>query len=180
MEPKDDDLKVFDLQNELLKEAEILLGSRDSSKKIYHPSWDNDGPHIRYSPSKDGACAELGTNAKNDWMMCVYQLAHEVIHLLDQHGGDQTTLLEEGIAVKFSLDMLEKYGFESTDLPTALTYKNALLTLNKIDSDPYKVVKKCRQLCGNFISIDKITLLSICTNIDESILDILLEKPIMR
>lgn len=109
LSPREDPCYLWTLQNELLKEAEHLLGPRDLAKKIYQPSWDNEGPHIRYTPNKDGAFAELGDNAVTDWRMAVYQLAHETVHLLDQHGGARTNILEEGVAVKFALDMLKKY-----------------------------------------------------------------------
>jgi hypothetical protein len=105
--PKEAPSSLWTLQNELIQEAEALLGPRDYSKIVYQPDWNCDGPHIRYTPSKDGAFAELGFNAMNDWKMAVYQLAHETVHLLDQHGGERTNNLEEGAAVRFSLDMLQ-------------------------------------------------------------------------
>jgi hypothetical protein len=50
----------------VLAEAERLFGSSDQRKIIYQPSWDVDGPHVRYTPNKDGAFAELSFNAKTD------------------------------------------------------------------------------------------------------------------
>jgi len=156
------------------------LGPRNDTKKIYQPSWDNGGPHIRYTPNKDGAFAELGPNAMSSWKMAVYQLAHETMHLLDQHGGEQAITLEEGVAVRFSLDMLEKYGFDTTGLPSLKTYKSALALFNQLGSEPYSIVKKCRLSSGSFNSIDKAVLSEKCAIIDQMTIAELLESPVMR
>ncbi|MDK9783713.1 hypothetical protein KIT90_20240 [Vibrio sp. B172a] len=66
LQPADENA-LWQLQLELLQEAEFRFGTRDCSKNIYRPSWDFDGPHIRYTPTKDGAFAELGDNAKSSW-----------------------------------------------------------------------------------------------------------------
>lgn len=166
-------------QNLWLK-LKICLVYVTIQKKIYQPSWDNDGPHVRYTPNKDGAFAELGFNAKSDWKMVVYQLAHETVHLLDQHGGKQTHNLEEGAAVQFSLDMMVKYGFDTTGLPELRSYKSALVLFNKLGGNPYSVAKSCRVECGNFILINEEVLNNKCPKIDKFVISELLVRPVMR
>ena len=178
LQPVDSDL--WQLQTEFIDEAEKLFGLRDVTKKIYKPSWDVNGPHVSYTPSKDGAFAELGFNAKTDWRMAVYQLAHETVHLLDQHGGRQAYLLEEGAAVKFSLDMMKKYGFDTMSLPSIDSYKQALSLFNALGEDPYLIAKDCRTICGNFFSIDEETLKVRCPKLPKHLVKKLLTKPIMR
>lgn len=178
--PVNDERGLWQLQTELIVEAEELFGLRDKTKKIYQPSWDNDGPHIRYTATKDGAFAELGINTKSNWEMAVYQLAHETVHLLDQHGGKRTHLLEEGAAVKFSLDMMTKYGFDTAGLPTLESYQTALKLFNELAEDPYSVARYCRAICGNFISINETTLNAKCPGIDTDVISKLLTKPEMR
>ncbi|MCG9729172.1 hypothetical protein L1D44_04850 [Shewanella sp. Isolate13] len=178
--PVNDKIGLWHLQTEFMAEAERLFGSRDQTKIIYQPSWDIDGPHVRYTPNKDGAFAELGFNAKTDWEMVVYQLAHETVHLLDQHGGKQTHLLEEGAAVRFSLDMMAKYGFDTADLPEIDSYKTALKLFDSLGNDPYLITKELRSICGDFISIDEATLEVKCPELAENIIAELLTNPVMR
>lgn len=180
LNPINDAPGLWQLQNELMEEAENLFGLRDKAKIIYQPSWDANGPNVRYTPNKDGAFAELDFNAKTDLKMTVYQLAHETVHLLDQNGEMQTNLLEEGAAVKFSLDMLTKYGFDTAGLPSIDSYKLALKLFSSLGSDPYSIAKDCRKLCGGFISIDEVTLKAKCSNLDEQVMIDLLSKPQMR
>lgn len=178
--PINDDVSLWQLQTELMAEAESVFGLRDSTKKLYQPSWDPDGPNVRYTPNKDGAFAELCPFAEQDWKFAVYQLAHETVHLLDQSGGDKTHLLEEGAAVKFSLDMMVKYGFDTKGFPALQTYRNALSLFESLSSDPYATIKKCRSICGNFTSIDEATLRSECPQIEDKVILDLLSKPTMR
>jgi hypothetical protein len=178
--PKDNPSGLWQLQTKLMAEAERLFGARDCTKLIYQPSWDIEGPHLRYTPNKDGAFAELGYISKSDWKWAVYELAHETVHLLDQHGGDRTHILEEGAAVRFSLDMMAKYGFDSTGLPRLDSYKLALTMFNQLDDDPYSVARDCRSICGNFISIDEVTLKGKCPELDDCLISALLQRPVMR
>jgi len=180
LDPVHDPKRLWEFQIELMIEAENLFGMRDYTKKIYQPSWDVDGPHIRYTPEKDGAFAELGFNAKFDWRMVCYQLAHETVHLLDQHGGDRTHNFEEGAAVRFSLDMMNKYGFNTDGLPVLESYKSALALFNQLDENPYTIAKNCRRNCGNFISFTEASLKDQCPELDDEIISKLLQQVMMR
>jgi hypothetical protein len=112
--------------------------------------------------------------------MFVYQLAHETVHLLDQHGGKQTHLLEEGAAVRFSLDMMAKYGFDTAGLPGTDSYKTALKLFDLLGNAPYSITKELRSTCGNFISIDEATLKAKCPKVAQNIIADLLTKSVMR
>ncbi len=178
--PVNDEPRLWQLQTEFMTEAEGLFGSRDQAKIIYQPSWDVDGPHVRYTPNKDGAFAELGFNAKTDWRMVVYQPSHETVHLLDQHGGQQTNLLEEGAAVRFSLDMMNKYGFDPAGLPEIDSYKAALKLFDSLGNEPYFIAKELRSKCDKFILIDATALKAKCPDASERIISKMLSKPVMR
>jgi hypothetical protein len=65
------------------------------------------------------------------------------------------------------------------DLPVS-AYKKALLLFNALTEDPYSVVKECRAIRGNFISIDEATLKAKCPDIDDRVISELLTKPEMR
>ncbi|AUW07466.1 hypothetical protein [Vibrio campbellii] len=179
LQPTDENA-LCQLQLELLQEAEFRFGHRDCSKNIYRPSWDSDGPHIRYTPTKDGAFAELGDNAKSSWRLTVYQLAHETVHLLDQHGGEQTIFLEEGAAVRFSLDMMIKYGFDTTGLPSTFSYQTALALFDGLGADSYQVMKNARLTAGSFNGIGAATLQAEIPDLSAETIAQLLSKPVMR
>ncbi|AXY01308.1 hypothetical protein L2726_004737 [Vibrio parahaemolyticus] len=171
---------LWQLQQELMSEAEALFGTRDESKVIYQPDWHVDGPHIRYSANKDGAFAELSFAAQTNWRLAVYQLAHETVHLLDQHGGQQTILLEEGAAVRFSLDMMDKYGFSTAGLPSIRSYREALFLFNSLGAEPYKIMKNCRVGSLEFNGIDSAVLKSETKGLTSADIFKMLSKPKMR
>lgn len=179
LQPSDENV-LWQLQLELLQEAESRFGHRDYSKKIYRPSWDPEGPHIRYTSTKDGAFAELGDNAKSSWRLTVYQLAHETVHLLDQHGGEQTIFLEEGAAVRFSLDMMAKYGFDTAGLPSISSYQTALALFDGLGTDSYQLMKNARLTAGSFNGINAAILRAEIQDLSTETIVQLLSKPVMR
>lgn len=103
--PENDPTALWTLQCELLAMAESALGPRDKTKKIYQPSFDDDGPFLRNTPKQDGAFATLSQNAAGYWPTAVFELAHETVHLLNPIAGS-ANFLEEGTAVEFSIFVL--------------------------------------------------------------------------
>ena len=56
--PRNDPVALWALQQSLLSIAEAALGARDTTTKMYQPSFTYVGPHIRNTPELDGAFAE--------------------------------------------------------------------------------------------------------------------------
>ena len=150
--PDRDPEQLWRLQVRLLDIAEAKLGPRDESKRIYRPSFDPDGPHIRNTPSLDGAFAELSHGARSDWRISVYQLAHETVHLLNPTVGQSATVFEEGIAVEFSVIAQVALG-QSTIVPIDDRYKAALQAVRRLPDDPFVVARRIRDRHGSLKGI---------------------------
>lgn len=91
--------------HDLLANAEALYGPRDLSWTFAGVGLHADGPHIWY-PNLPERRVEIhiATDALAYPNQVLYQLAHEVIHLLAP-GGSSAPMVEEGIAVKFSIEV---------------------------------------------------------------------------
>lgn len=104
---------------ELLDKAERLMGERDKAWTVlgvefsttpYPQTW---YPGIQ--ENRKDIIIQLTQSSANDKKRALFQLAHEVIHLLSPTGKPQTsTVLEEGIATYFSIHVMQSMGFDIT------------------------------------------------------------------
>jgi hypothetical protein len=87
----------------LLAEAERRFGPRDKSWTILGVDFGGSSPNIWYPSSGDKmVVVKLSDNASLDPNRALFQLSHEVIHLLSPSGGKMAPALEEGPATHFS------------------------------------------------------------------------------
>ena len=110
-DPVNDPAGLWALQWQLIEIAERELGPRDRSITVYQPTFDDDGPFLRNTPNFDGAFVELSRNAEHYWPTAVFEMVHETVHLLNPVVRDAGNMLEEGVAVAFSLHVQPIYGF---------------------------------------------------------------------
>jgi hypothetical protein len=150
--PKNSPASVWNWQNVLLGEAEALLGPRDKSKKIYQPTFFAPTPRLINTPNFDGAYAQLSNYASGYWPTFIYELAHETVHLLNPTIG-ATNYLEEGIAVKFSLDMLIKHGNGAFTPSLPINYQKALDLVTELQPSCLSVAKILRKKFGALSTI---------------------------
>ena len=108
---------LWKLQEFLLLQCEGKLGEKAWNKKVYHPIFKGNRPHIINDKRGDGAFAALSESAKSYWPTTLYELAHETVHLLNPV-VDYTNFLEEGFAVYFAEEMSEIFT------PHPMTSKN--------------------------------------------------------
>jgi hypothetical protein len=88
----------------LLCAAESLFGPREPGWVFKGISFTSDGPNTFFPLGGPFVSIQLSQSAEGDWERALYQLAHEVVHLLAPHVPPPSTiLLEEGVAVWFSL-----------------------------------------------------------------------------
>lgn len=146
--PAEDPRAMWRLQQVLLDLAEEKFGTRDISKKIYQPTFHVDGPHIRLTPTLDGAFAELSHFAQNYWPTAVYELAHETVHLLNPQPGQQSTVLEEGLAVEFAVFAQLALGL-SPQLPEEGPYRDALKAIRRLPDAPFSIGFQIRMQRGS-------------------------------
>ncbi len=144
--PREDPSGLWSMQVHLLKLAEEILGPRDTSKLIYQPAFDDDGPHIRNTPNLDGAFAELSRKAEGYWPTTLYELAHETVHLLNPRPGIGNWLAE-GIAVAFSRYSEQRYGLDNQCIGMD-SYRRALELVSRLPPQPLAAGRLIREACG--------------------------------
>lgn len=98
------------LVGKFLNEAERRYGPRDQSYTPLGIEFGRGGPCTWYPGDCRHACIRLGEEARNDPAQAVFQLAHEVVHLLAPTGKADAPVFEEGIATVFSEEMAEAEG----------------------------------------------------------------------
>lgn len=88
----------------LLQKAEVRFGPRDASWRFVGVLSHEDGPILHF-PGPKSVTISITPRALQDSHQRQFQLAHEVVHLLSpQMEFEDATLLEEGAAVRFSID----------------------------------------------------------------------------
>ena len=169
--------ELWALQNELLRLAELELGPRASTKKVYQPTFSQCGPILINTPNFDGSFAELGQNAAGYWPTAVYELAHETVHLLDPKAG-YGTWLEEGIAVAFSVECSALTCHAMA--PNSGPYLEALELVKSLPGTPMAAGKTVRERFGNLFTIAPAGLRELFPMADEQTLVKLCETCVPR
>lgn len=104
---------MFIKAQEMLALAETLYGARDTSWNFTGVILQDDGPHIWFPndcDTQNEIQIALSPSAVNKYDLALYQLSHEVVHLLAPNREPPTILLEEGVAVYFSVHHQEFKG----------------------------------------------------------------------
>lgn len=168
--PKNNPEKLWELQNVLLKDAELKLGNKAKEVIICQPCFDSElsQPQIFYYGN--GIGARLTERASCDWQLTVFQLAHETIHLLKSRDYRDSNFLEEGIAVLFSL-----YACQNQINVSLEKYERALSLVNNFNN-PYEAAKKIRQKYVELSEVKQDELLSMFPSMDIEIAKILCTK----
>ena len=86
---------------EMLELAKSMFGSINSDFFFLGIEFKEDGPRIRYQDPRF-IVIQLTPNSLNNEYVALYQLSHEVYHLLSPTGKYDANNLEEGLAVYFS------------------------------------------------------------------------------
>ena len=144
--PRSDPVTLWTLQQHLLSLAEVALGARDTSKKIYQPVFADDGPHIRNTPELDGAFAELSRNSECNCLTAINEMAHETVHLLDPAPGIGNYLCE-GVAVAFSVYAQTTFGLQPQPIGLP-SYRRALELVCQLPNGPLKAARQVRTNIG--------------------------------
>ncbi|HIO91502.1 MAG TPA: hypothetical protein EYG68_01500 [Leucothrix mucor] len=104
---------------EILHNAEQRYGKRDTSWTILGIEFTNQNqPEIWYPSPSDGrkhVIIQLTKKASQDKKSALYQLSHEVIHLLSPAGRDGSSVFEEGLAVYFSISNMQAMNYDISE-----------------------------------------------------------------
>ena len=188
--PENDRDNLHKIQCELLKWAEDLFGKRDESWTILPPDFDECTPHIFYLKpfAQKLVQIRLVCRAHEEWPYALYQMAHEVIHLLNPKQKDFETgsrdtanVLEEGVACAFSFYVLRMCDidveqFKRKSLPS---YKHAHKLVARLKSGDIAAAKRIRRELPSSTPFQRVTkddLLCIFPNLDPKHADALTDK----
>jgi hypothetical protein len=105
---------------QILQDAEQHYGKRDHSWTLLGIEFSSDHqPKVWYPYSKDNEkfiIIQLTQKAYCQEKIAIYQIAHEVIHLLSPLGaGQKSNVLEEGLATYFAIKQLEKHHYSQPE-----------------------------------------------------------------
>lgn len=167
-------MALWAMQQELLKFAQNVFGSRDPSKTIYPPTFVDDGPHIRNTPNLDGAFAELSRTTETYWLAAIYELAHETVHLLNPKPGTGNWL-SEGMAVAFSMRAWQQFGIEpqAENMPS---YRRALELASELPPSALVAGRSIREACGSFNNVTTNDLVALFPDVGSATLTRLCEQ----
>lgn len=167
--PADDCEGLKKLQKDLLGLAEGLFGQRDGCWMICPPDFDLDDnqPHIYYpKPFAKIVQIKLVPKANDKWPIALYQMAHEVIHLLNPKENDLETgfrdsanVLEEGVACAFSFYVLYKYGIDVKPFKIASkkSYRCAHKLVARLPKGNISAAKRIRREMPRGTSFSRVT-----------------------
>lgn len=102
---------------ELLDRAERAFGERDKSWTLLGVEFStNDYPQTWYPGVSEGRkdiIVQITDSSAQDQKRAIFQMAHEVIHLLSPDGKpNSSTVLEEGLATYFSIHVMLSMGYD--------------------------------------------------------------------
>ena len=168
-----------------LREAEKRYGERDHHWTILGVEFTANGqPQVWYPFSNDDEkfiIVQLTQKASCDDKEALFQLSHEVIHLLSPTGGDQqASVFEEGLAAYFSIQFLNQQNFQaSKDYIQTTGYKEAyeaVAMLYQQEEDVDKKIEILRLENNGLSNISKAQFMQAFPNIDEGLAEQLAGK----
>lgn len=171
--PEDDYQALVKLQSDLLDWAEELFGERDKRWTILPPKFENGHPHTFYvdHDTFDLILVKLGDKARDKWTYVLYQLAHEVIHLLNPRRGCKANSLEEGVASAFSYYVQRRCGIAEPCFVRHghRAYEHVHNLLNQLPGGDIAAAKRIRKEIpagSSFSSVMRVSLERIFPEID--------------
>ncbi|UOE49356.1 hypothetical protein MTO98_33725 [Mucilaginibacter sp. SMC90] len=138
-----------------LNYAECMFGARDKEWTYVGLEFRDNGPYIYYYPNKRISIV-LSTGCINYPLQFIYQLSHEVCHLLYPTGKADANNLNEGISTFFSKIYQEKHFPESVYAIENIVksrYFNAYNIINQIMVDDPRFVFRLREINDDISNI---------------------------
>ena len=132
----------------LLADAEAMFGPRDASFTPLGVEFSGDRPQVWYPGNRNHVSILLTDSARTDTNQAIFQLAHEVVHLLAPTGGANAPLVEEGLAALFQQRASETYdlGYQLASKP----YIRATELTNEMLKRDSTIIKRLREVEPNF------------------------------
>ena len=148
------EMPLDDLRDSLLCYLEQKVGSKDPhwtiEKTKYYADIYRDGKERPMTffpkcPNNDVVQILLTRSTENDSQQRLFQMSHEVVHLLDPVPRERVNHLEEGFASWFSVhvceDIIPKYKSRESVLDPRYKYGEPFELIDKIEN-PLEILKK--------------------------------------
>jgi hypothetical protein len=128
---------------EYLREAERRYGQRNMEWTILGIEFCGSVPHVWFPYHEKLVSIMLTDSAASNTEEAMFQIAHEVIHLLEPTHTPPTTVFEEGLATLFAHDMSAKDQLgRITVQPSYLSAESAVRELLAIDGDAVRAIRR--------------------------------------
>jgi hypothetical protein len=122
---------LLDLTNKLIDEAETLFGKRICDWNFNGVEYNDRQPSLKYYPETGHVTISLSHKAIDDDMQRIFQLSHEVCHLLHPSQEypslliNKTLVINEGVSTYFSILKTHEY-FDNSEfiIDNLKTYSN--------------------------------------------------------
>lgn len=163
LDPANDPRRVWDMQWHLLTIAQALFGQRDDFE-IRCPHFAEGGPYIYHDPYSNMAGVVLSFNGAHDWPTAVFEVAYQTVHLLNPAVGG-TSVLEEGVAIAFSIYAQDLYGLDIY-VPEDRSSVQALRLVASLPEDALLSAGLIRREIGPFGDVTSEDLLGLYPDMD--------------
>lgn len=153
---------------ELLQIAEQRYGPRDRSWTPIGIEFHGDRPMVWYPSPHDGRqqiSIILSNNARLNIASALYELAHEVIHVLAPTGARNAPVIEEGLATKFALEV-SRHNPPAAVLPPNSPYAPALEAVELLLAHDADAIRQIRLREPSFRSLTAEIILAAFPNFD--------------
>lgn len=157
-----------------LNEAEELYGPRDKEWTPLGIEFAGDVPKVWFPRNGMHISIVLTESAASDPQEAIFELAHEVIHLLAPTHETPTIILEEGLATYFAHQMCAKYAINR--ITTKLQYLDAEAKVKSLMQLYPDCIRMLRKIQPTFILMNENLIRTVCPNTPASVSKILTEK----
>ncbi|SHH05915.1 hypothetical protein [Bradyrhizobium erythrophlei] len=158
---------------EYLREAERTYGQRNMEWTILGIEFSGTIPHVWFPNNENLVSVMLTESAALEPNRALFQLSHEVVHLLEPCRITPTTVFEEGLATLFAHEMSTKHGLGKISDGSYLSAEKALKEFLAICPDG---VQRIRQTSENFVNLSDGDILRACPNVPAALAKTLSEK----
>ena len=138
------------LRDSLLDCLEQKVGTRDTSWKIVETEYRVDGPMTYYPEGYDETIINIRLTrcTEKNYGARLFEMSHEVVHLLNPVEKGEENNLEEGFATWFSVYICERnlteYNARERIFPNGGAYKKPFELVEKLE-DPFKLICNIRK-----------------------------------
>lgn len=136
------------LLSTLLSDAEQMFGPRDMSYTPVGIEFYGDRPQVWYPGTNKHISIILTDSAREDPAQAIFQLAHEVTHLLSPTGGSNAPVIEEGLSALFQQRANEVYKLNLHLV--AVPYIKATQLANMLLKGQPNIIKQLRRVEPSF------------------------------